>query len=137
VSVGSGCFVITNAKYNWIDAANYCSSQGAALATISSSRQNRLIWQHFIDYVSNIDYYAWIGLNDISQEGVYEWLDKSVNTTGFRAGKLSDSSSLKNCFAVYMSMTSNGDWSNIDCNSSQFALCMWNTTLSQSTYCKY
>jgi len=73
VSVGGGCFLITNAKYKWIDAAKYCRSKGAALATISSAQQNRLIWQHFIDYVSNTNYYAWIGLNDISQVDVYEW----------------------------------------------------------------
>jgi len=58
-------------KLDWHSAVSYCEEKGATLASIHSEEENQFI-------SDLIDRSSWIGLNDIFEENVWQWLDGST-----------------------------------------------------------
>ena len=65
---------------DWPNAKAYCNSYGTRLASIHSASEFHEAAQ-LCDISSNSA--CWIGLNDIKEEGVYEWEDGSITDYGF------------------------------------------------------
>lgn len=118
-SLGDYCyqFNVHGAQYKkWVDAENACTSFNGSteLISISSAAENVFVLRQLRDMRVSL---VWIGLNDRTTEGRYEWSDKSTHTyknwaplepSGGVAGQISD------C-AVINGNTQNGTWSMSPC----------------------
>ena len=66
----------------WSDAELYCNNLGSNLASIHSSEENTMLTNLIYDWIGN-NRIVWIGLNDINNEGYYEWSDGSDYTDDY------------------------------------------------------
>ncbi|XP_077985956.1 C-type lectin mosGCTL-1-like [Glandiceps talaboti] len=68
--------VYTDEVY-WVDARLLCAEKGGTLATISDASTDNIIRSYIYDNSLDDEVRTgfWIGLQDRSQEGVYEWVD--------------------------------------------------------------
>lgn len=129
-SIYGECYFITPTSSNMLDAAAECASRSAYLATMRSETENIAVME-FAQSEGLTSGGIWIGLNDISEEGVYRWLDGSNST--FRAwgsGAPNNYGSYQNC--VLMD-ASNGDWNDYECYSNAQGICKYNANVQQVT----
>ena len=66
---GSKCFHVSPTLLNYDAAKTACQDMGAQLATISGSTENQLVHNFMI--LQEGETAAWVGLNDIDNEGTY------------------------------------------------------------------
>ena len=91
------------AQANWDTARQSCESENAVLVTIGNSDEN-----DFVSSLSNANF--WIGLNDISQEGVYVWVSGSTSTyRNWGTGEPNNSGD-EDCTHMISSSTFWNDW---------------------------
>ena len=127
VYIVDGCYQVTPITYTWIDAVKACANNSAYLATINSSTLNTQLFNH-ISSLGLASSSIWIGLNDISKEGHYQWIDGSgkLKFATWHAGDPNDYQGVENC--IVMLANAQGNWADIDCSNSFQALCKWNNT---------
>jgi len=66
------CYHKSDTEMSWVEAVNYCVEVDAVLTSIHSAEENAYI----NDYVRNSTTDdCWIGLNDIDNEGDWQWVD--------------------------------------------------------------
>ena len=87
----------TSSGVNWIDARADCISRGYDLVTISSYKENALVFgTALLAYGWNA--YCWIGINDIDNEGTFVWADGSGSKyRQWVSGQPHDSSGNEDC----------------------------------------
>ena len=78
---GSKCFFVSTAKLNYDAAKTACQDMGAQLATISGSTENQLV--HNLLILQGNRSAAYIGLNDIENEGTYVWQEGTFDHNAF------------------------------------------------------
>lgn len=67
-------------------------------------------------------YYWWIGLNDLSVEGTWEWIDGSAVTyTEWDSGEPSNSGGGEDC--VHFIANQGTEWNDLGCSTSQNYVC--------------
>ena len=118
-----GCYLKTTETYTWMDAAIACHDLGGTLATISSQAENRWVFEH-LRSEGETGSSIWIGINDISSIGTYQWIDG--NTSTFRnwiSGQPNNAGGAQNCGVLWQGYQ--GQWGVVDCSSSFSALCKW------------
>ncbi|CAG0896179.1 unnamed protein product [Cyprideis torosa] len=64
------CYYVRTEVKGWTEARDACRAEGFELATIESATENAFVFGLLSDC-------AWIGLNDRTTEGTYEWSDGS------------------------------------------------------------
>ena len=119
---------MTSVAATWSSAVATCEMQHAYLATMTSIAQNRWLFEYFRSQaLTSVD--IWIGANDISKEGTFQWIDGSGNTSHFHywsASQPDNSGGNENCMVWRLGY--NGQWNDIYCGNSFTALCKWNPT---------
>ena len=115
----------------WRDAEAFCQTvYGTSLARISNAEENQLVYDIATDtFGDDHDWTAWIGLNDINNENVYEWVtnyDFYKNTitgipvenddyTNWMPGKPNNRYTEWVDNADCVEMKSNGEWTDKPC----------------------
>ena len=116
-------YIAVNEYKTWSDAHAYCIGvYGTSLATIRSSTENDIVVS--IGYASfGTQTLFWIGLNDIDDDGNYEWIDgtgdASTIYTKWDSGQPDTSGSSKNC----VEMLSSQNWNNNVCSLTRPFIC--------------
>uniref|UniRef100_F6U4F7 C-type lectin domain family 4 member F n=2 Tax=Equus TaxID=9789 RepID=F6U4F7_HORSE len=62
-------YYFSDVKKSWQEAENFCVSQGAHLASVTSKEEQKFLTQ------TTSDSYYWIGLTDRGTEGSWRWVD--------------------------------------------------------------
>ena len=123
-------YTISNVSYTWHDAAQYCNNTlgGANLAKISYDYEQSEI--EALLETAGVDR-AWMGLNDITNDGTFEWPDGTIiyRNNSVVIGQFVDFRSLEpnggtgeNCGEVY-STSNGGGWNDLTCTDLYPALC--------------
>nr|XP_006815866.1 PREDICTED: macrophage mannose receptor 1-like [Saccoglossus kowalevskii] len=80
IEYGDYCFKaysrVYEEKLNWYGARSFCRGMGADLASFHSQAEEQQVIQQTNKYYETY----WYGLNDIDQEGTYQWSDGSTVT---------------------------------------------------------
>ncbi|KAK2855150.1 hypothetical protein Q7C36_007019 [Tachysurus vachellii] len=75
------CYFFSDDKLDWVSSKQSCASMDSQL-TILHTHEQHLALEKIARSLSGFDYYYWIGLSDIDDEGVWKWVDNSpVNKT--------------------------------------------------------
>ncbi|MEC8380079.1 MAG: MopE-related protein [Myxococcota bacterium] len=69
---GGGSYLFCTSRRNWFDAQNFCDDYGYHMVTITSAGENSWV-DGRADSYSNQKW--WIGINDLGQEGNFQWED--------------------------------------------------------------
>ncbi|XP_048012580.1 C-type lectin domain family 4 member M-like [Megalobrama amblycephala] len=115
---GSGWIFLSNGLNSWSESRQYCRNIGADLVIIKSEEKQRFI-------NSIVPERAWIGLNDIQQEGTMKWVDNSPLNQGFWfAGEPNDAGGNEDCiehipYPQYPIQT----WNDLPCSEMRKAIC--------------
>ncbi|KAK3585792.1 hypothetical protein CHS0354_010571 [Potamilus streckersoni] len=116
---GSKCFLIrSTARYDFDTARNSCIQYGTGftLASINSRLEQMFLVLYMRETGGSS---AFIGLNDLQENGRYDWLDNSpVSYINFRAGQPS-LHARENCVEMF----SDGTWNNLNCASLRGFIC--------------
>lgn len=71
---GNSCYKFFNISKSWYNASTSCQSENSFLVTIDDISENQFV------ITTLTSSYSWIGLNDISQEGQFEWVSGSTSS---------------------------------------------------------
>jgi formylglycine-generating enzyme required for sulfatase activity len=114
-SEGSAYFAVCDpASMSWSASAGYCTSGGHdGLASITNQAENDTIQALLQTLGGSSEIYGWLGLNDLTTEGSWEWTSGlpftytnfSVSNGGINTGE--------NCVAM---RSTYGDWNDDNCN---------------------
>ncbi|XP_060777561.1 C-type lectin domain family 4 member E [Neoarius graeffei] len=75
------CYYFSDDKLDWIRSRESCASMDSHLAILHTHEQH-LALEKIARSLSGFEYYYWIGLSDIEEEGVWKWVDNTpVNNT--------------------------------------------------------
>jgi hypothetical protein len=119
-----GCRLITGlgrlvsycpGRISWFEGRDLCSRWGGDLLTLHTGAENDRVWQ----YVATFGEDAWIGLNDRSDEGRFEWDGSSSNFRRWRRGE-PDNNRDEDCVRMRWET---GDWETRDCSDNEVILC--------------
>ena len=69
---GDHCYLFGDEKKNWTAAEDFCRGEGGHLATMNTNATRAFVLAGMM--IRNIDL-AWIGGNDLEEEGVWKWTD--------------------------------------------------------------
>ena len=115
-------------SYSWFDAVQACQQNGAYLATITSTAQNRWLFEYYRG-LGQTGGSIWLGGNDITKEGTFQWIDGSGNTSHFHywaANQPDNSGGAENCLSWWAGY--NGQWDDYPCGNVYKGLCKWSNT---------
>ncbi|XP_078383750.1 uncharacterized protein LOC144666229 [Oculina patagonica] len=85
------CYVTSYECASWLTAASICSAMSSNLVTIHNQEENVYVQHRHNGETS------WIGLNDRSVEGSFEWANKEVNDYRFWAPKQPNNFNNEDC----------------------------------------
>ena len=132
VQVGTKCWkVVETPTETWLDAADKCSAEGAVLGSVTSASELTTVSIRVVSWPDKLHHSqvsgmlssegAWIGLQDILQEGTFSWRDGSELTyTNWKTNNPNNANSEQHC--VWM----RGDdytWDDITCRRKEPYLC--------------
>ncbi|XP_076106529.1 collagen alpha-3(VI) chain-like [Mytilus galloprovincialis] len=104
-------------QMSWKDARDECDKKGFALF---SPKRDMMDWVYLFMHRNGLST-TWIGVNDRSVEGRWEWLDGSYLTSSqaaWRAGEPNDHESNEDCGVTY-----GKDWNDVDCETKLSVVC--------------
>lgn len=101
---------------SWANAKESCASKGYYLVTINSSTEQS--WLHD-QIVNRGGGWWWLGYNDRTQEGFWEWVKGSPLYTHWQPGQ-PESGSSQDCAFI---KAVNGRWYDGNCGSTQYYIC--------------
>jgi len=108
------CFLISTAKYSFVDAEKYCINQGMRLASIHSEEE-----QNFLKERVTGD--TWIGMAERPQVGkkLFKWLDGTpIDYTCWMKGQPNHSGGGEHCVEIR-----NSEWNDDTCSKKNKAVC--------------
>ncbi|XP_038624590.1 brevican core protein isoform X2 [Tachyglossus aculeatus] len=105
----SGCYRHFPVRRSWAEAENQCRRLGAHLARIGTAEEQRFVHERYPEY-------QWIGLNDRTIEGDFQWSDGTpLLYENWQAGQ-PDSYFLSGEDCVVLAWHDGGRWSDVPCN---------------------
>ncbi|XP_070548201.1 uncharacterized protein [Ptychodera flava] len=125
---GQCYYIQPNAFFSWLKAYDNCHHIGGRLAIIRDASVN-----NYINAFTNAA--VWIGLNDRSSEGHWEWIDGTpVNYTNWNTGEPNNQTGKENC--GQMQKGTGGQWSDAHCSKFSGFVCE-NTIDENWNPCQY
>jgi hypothetical protein len=113
-AAGDGCYRLITTTMNQATALTNCQSDGGTLAKIDNATENSVV-QTFMGADS------WIGANDITTEGTWQWADgSSLAYSNWNSGEPNNSGGNQDCGYIYFS---GGKWDDDTCTVSKRAVC--------------
>jgi len=111
-------------KSSWQDAVSYCADTGGVLTSIRSYKENQFLSGTFLSICrkgeTSLHFGCWIGMNDISNEGSWEWYDGiTVNYLKWYNAEPNNYGGNEDCTA----MIDGGYWSDKQCDNLMFPIC--------------
>ena len=119
------CYQLSASVGTFTDSVKNCHASGASLATLNSQAEVRWVYEYFRTE-GKTGNSIWIGLNDISKEGNYQWIDGSGNDSSFsywQSGQPDNYGGAQNCIILWAGYV--GKWGDIECASLFQGLCKW------------
>uniref|UniRef100_A0A1I8Q4E9 C-type lectin domain-containing protein n=1 Tax=Stomoxys calcitrans TaxID=35570 RepID=A0A1I8Q4E9_STOCA len=115
-------FYVTFIQANWLSAAEYCSSQGLTLASITSTVENQKLVQVLRDkglVYGGISY--WLSGSDLAHHGRWVWLSngRPITYANWAKGQPNNYLGIEHCLEMY----SDGRWDDVDCGKINFVVC--------------
>ena len=108
---------------NWLDAQSSCAVWGGDLTSITTERENNLLYTAISDTVSN----CWIGLYERDGDGMYQWVDGTVLNYTNWTGIAHNDGNTNDC--IQMSISGDGSWIATDCEGTTDSfICKKNST---------
>ncbi len=101
------CYKLMPDKQSYINARAFCVSNSSHLATVSSSGENSFLY-------SLTDELLWIGFDDLSEEGVFSWVNgEPVTYVNWRSGEPNNEFGGEDC--ALLNYYSSSSWTDSDC----------------------
>ena len=91
----------------WLDTQSSCAVWGGDLTSITTERENNLLYTAISDTVSN----SWIGLYERDGDGMYHWVDGTIMNYTNWAGNMNITTT-NNCVI----MNFDGYWTTMECD---------------------
>jgi len=106
----NGFCYFTSAKCaNWTTALDKCRQQNAVLADVSSNKENV-----YIQHCQNGEK-SWLGLNDISKEGMFTWADRTAGNFTAWAKNQPNNFNEEDCVHA-LGLKHNYEWNDVKCS---------------------
>ncbi|KAK3802316.1 hypothetical protein RRG08_007584 [Elysia crispata] len=123
----------TGRRKTWFRARDGCKTVGADLLINHSKEKEKLIYEGKRSY-DNFEF--WIGLNDRSHEGDFNWLDKKEKITGvpWKDNKTGRYNKGKNCVVIVRKRNQDAHFLDQPCFLKAFYMCEFYTTCANQTY---
>ncbi|XP_068593729.1 macrophage mannose receptor 1b [Cebidichthys violaceus] len=113
------CFHLHRTLQTWSDARKECRKEGGDLVNIRNVEDQSFVVSQ-LGYASTDE--LWIGLNDITTEGLFDWSDHStVSFTSWEFGKPTVSTDADDCVLI---RGENGNWADRLCSEKLGFICM-------------
>jgi hypothetical protein len=113
-------FELCDLPMPWQQAAGFCMAKGGVLARIDGAAQSEALFREARRLNSKSRW--WIGLNDRSEEGRFEWLDgAAVTYTGWSSKEPNNGTCNQDCAAL--KKKGDGRWHDTHCGQPQPFIC--------------
>ncbi|KAM7400356.1 hypothetical protein PAMA_004850 [Pampus argenteus] len=113
------CFHLLRTVQTWTNAQRECRKEGGDLVSIRNLEDQSFVISQ-LGYASTDE--LWIGLNDRSTEGLFEWSDHStVSFTSWEFGEPDVSTEQEDCVLI---RGENGNWADRWCDDKHGFICM-------------
>nr|XP_039269898.1 uncharacterized protein LOC120344668 isoform X2 [Styela clava] len=128
------CYYVSSGLLGWNDAESYCQKEGAHLVSYADGTERDWVFNNFISGSGNK---WWIGLNDIKQEGNFEWTDQSAPNPTIYNWKAGEPSYLQeeDCVVVSDELQTlpggpdGANWADADCSKKRKYVCKRSTAI--------
>lgn len=110
------CYYVSKSQRNWNDSVAACQEVDAQLVNVESEEE-----QAFLGVISKNKEPAWMGLSDLKQEGMWQWVDGSPLSDSFR--KYWKKGEPNNDENEDCAEFSDGGWNDNKCGSKIFWIC--------------
>ena len=108
-------------EISWGDAYDFCTQHQFTLTSIQSQQENQLLYDQMEAYDFSD---TWIGLNDLSQEGAFEWSDQSpMNYTRWGDGEPNDGGRNGEDCGIILMENRQSDWDDRSCSREYSYIC--------------
>ncbi|KAM3850436.1 macrophage mannose receptor 1-like [Diretmus argenteus] len=122
------CFHLQRDQKTWSEAQTECRKEGGDLASIHNVEDQSFVISQ-LGYGTNDE--LWIGLNERTTEGLFDWGDHSTVTfTSWEFGKPSTSDSQEDCVLI---RGEKGNWADALCEDKHGFICMKKSASKRST----
>ena len=100
---------------NWFEAQQTCEALNSSLVSIHSAEENNFLLNFVPLQVDSRTSAAWTGLNRLTAEGGFEWVDGyNVSFTHWLSGAPFDKED-DNCTILFVDHSPSGYWKNVNC----------------------
>lgn len=111
--IEGSCFKLSDSSMNHTAARSHCQASGGYLAIVDSSTKQSAIESLVGEYT------AYIGLDDLANEGTFEWVDGSpISYNNWNSGEPNNSKGNEDC-----TTTNSSYWNDITCTNSYRFIC--------------
>uniref|UniRef100_A0A2I3RYQ9 CD209 molecule n=1 Tax=Pan troglodytes TaxID=9598 RepID=A0A2I3RYQ9_PANTR len=111
------CYFMSNSQRNWHDSITACKEVGAQLVVIKSAEE-----QNFLQLQSSrSNRFTWMGLSDLNEEGMWQWVDGSPLLPSFN--QYWNRGEPNNVGEEDCAEFSGNGWNDDKCNLAKFWIC--------------
>jgi hypothetical protein len=101
----ASCYVVGDTTFSWQDARSFCQAWGGDLVQIDSAEENEQLAERIVDS-------AWIGANDIGEEGTFLWAGgDALEYAAWGPGQPNNLDGLEDCAELRTLQ----DWIDVSC----------------------
>lgn len=121
------CFHLQRTEKSWPDALTECRKEGGELVNIRNVEDQSFVISQ-LGYASNDK--LWIGLNDRTTEGLFDWSDHTTVTfTSWEFGEPTVTSNEEDCVLIH---GENGNWADFPCDEKHGFICMKQSSIERT-----
>ncbi|XP_015227054.1 PREDICTED: macrophage mannose receptor 1-like [Cyprinodon variegatus] len=121
------CFHLQRNTMSWPDAQRECRKEGGDLVNIRNVEDQSFVISQ-LGYASNDE--LWIGLNDRTTEGLFDWSDyTTVTFTSWGFGEPTVSIESEDCVLI---TGENGNWADRSCDEKKGFICMKQSAIERT-----
>jgi hypothetical protein len=120
--IDGACYRLLSSQQDWIGAEITAAGQSAHLASFATLTEHNSVFTYYRN-LGRLTADVWIGLNDVSQEGVFAWTDNSTSTLrNFAQGQPNNDNGDQHCVSVERN---DFLWNDVPCLAARLPLLKW------------